>query len=262
MSILAEIEAFLAETGMAASRFGALSVNDNGLMSRARAGREITPARAEKIRAFMVEQRDSPAEQVKRGPKPTGGTCVDCGVKCFRRSLRCRPCSAAARSGIARNKEDREKPLPSDFAEAAATRRVLDLRKHYGVGERTIRRWLAEAGIVRTRACRFGGREMPARDTKPVEQQAIAPKRATPRSVWRQPGPRPLPDARDNSRAGMAAQYLQKFGPVFRCNAEGRLDPRGTHWNRGGRTVLTDDEIMERARSKGWDPDAWMEIAA
>jgi hypothetical protein len=262
MTILAEIEAFLTETGMAASRFGALSVNDNGLISRARAGREITPARAEKIRAFMAEQRESPAGQVKRGPKPTGGTCVDCRAKCFRRSQWCRACSAAARSGIARNKEDREKPLPSDFAQVAATRSVLDLRKHYGVGERTIRRWLAEAGIVRTRACRFGGREMPARAVKVATPKADSTRPSAARSVWRQPGPRPLPDARDNSRAGMAAQYLQKFGPVFRCNAEGRLDPRGTHWNRGGRTVLTDDEIMERARSKGWDPDAWMEIAA
>ena len=260
MTILQEIEAFLEQSGMSAHRFGVRAGNDSGMVPRLRAGREPSAATRQKIEAFLAAERGNPSPQVKRGPKPSGGTCVDCGVKCFKRATRCRPCSGIARAGIARSKQDREAPLPADFAKVAATRTIFELRKHYGKGERTIKRWLNEAGIERSRASRFGGRELPPR---PVKAETPSPRKATaPRAVWRQPGPRPLPDHRDNSRAGLAAQYLQRFGPVVRCDEKGALTPKGTHWLRGGRFILTDDEIIARAERNGWRPDARKALAA
>ena len=264
MTILAEIEAFLLETGMSASRFGALSVNDAGMMTRARAGRDIAEQRAAKIRAFMAAERANPSGPVTMGPKPrtsNTGICLDCGAKCDRKGLRCRPCSAIFRTGIARNKENRDKPCPADFVEIAATRNTHAICKHYGVGERTVKRWFAEKGIIRTRATRLFDPSKPPRPVKPVTVVASR-KPAVSRVNWRKPKPAPLPDHRDNSRAGLAAQFLQRFGPVVRCNEDGRLNATGTHWLRGGRFVLTDDEIIARAERNGWRPDAWKAIAA
>lgn len=63
------------------------------------------------------------------------------------------------------------------------------------------------------------------------------------------------------SYAGEAAEYLKKYGPVTRCNEAGRFDPKGSMWRRGS-TVLTDDEVIERAVAKGFDREAWRKLAA
>jgi len=68
-------------------------------------------------------------------------------------------------------------------------------------------------------------------------------------------------DKRDDSAAGRAAQYLQRWGEVIRCDDEGRPDPRGSFWRVYGR-VRTDTEVIERAEAKGWRPDAWREVKA
>ncbi|WP_447724589.1 hypothetical protein [Sphingomonas koreensis] len=257
MTLLAEIEAFLTDSEMSASRFGKLSVNDPQMVPRLRAGREATPSVAARVRGFIAAERDNPSPKVKRGPQTEERTCLDCPKRVFRQSLRCRPCSAIVRRGIARNRADRLMPLPDDFAEVAATRTTKEIGKHYGVGERTTKRWLALAGIVRDRGSRLS-KLVPGAVPEPV----AAPRKAASRAFWRKPGPRPLPDARDCSRAGKAAQFLQKYGPVTRCDADGRLDPKGTHWLRGGRFVLSDAEIMDRATRQGWRPDAWREVIA
>lgn len=66
---------------------------------------------------------------------------------------------------------------------------------------------------------------------------------------------------RDNSVAGQAADYLRRFGPVVRCNAKGRYDENGTHWRRNA-SILTADEIIERAEANGFDARAWARLAA
>jgi hypothetical protein len=257
MTLLAEIEAFLVASEMSASRFGKLSVNDPQMVPRMRTGREPTPRIEARVRGFIAAERANPSPKVKRGPQTEARTCLDCPKQVFRQSLRCRQCSAVVRRGIARNRADRLMPLPDDFTEIAATRTTKEIGKHYGVGERTTKRWLAQAGIVRDRGSRLS-KLVPRAVSTPV----AAPRKVQPRSFWRKPGPRPLPDARDISRAGMAAQFLQKFGSVVRCDADGRIDPKGTHWLRGGRFVLSDAEIIERATRQGWRPDAWREVIA
>lgn len=283
MNLLAEIEACLTETGMSAHRFGVLAANDSGLIPRFREGRTPTDAVASKVRAFLAHDRASIVAMIKSGPAPRQARCV-CGAPVTRKAKQCRPCAVK----VIATKVMR--PMPDDFPEVAPGKSVNMLMAIYSCGPGPVARWRKQAGILPSRPAanvklprrearavpdgfalvargmtmkqlreRFGASEALVR--RWCAEAGVEPRRAG-YVHFRQAQPRPLPGARDNSRAGMAAQYLQKFGPVFRCNAEGRLDPRGTHWNRGGRTVLTDDEIMERARSKGWDPDAWMEIAA
>jgi len=52
--LLAEIEAFLDETGMAATTFGEKAIRDWQLVRRLREGGDVTTRKAEIIRAFIA----------------------------------------------------------------------------------------------------------------------------------------------------------------------------------------------------------------
>lgn len=60
--LLSEIEDFLSANKMAATRFGRLAVNDGKLVSRLRAGANMTLATLERVRRHMEEQRSSITE--------------------------------------------------------------------------------------------------------------------------------------------------------------------------------------------------------
>jgi len=57
-SILCEIDAALAETGMAETTFGRKAVNDGKFVPRLRAGGGLTTKTADAVRAFIAEQRE------------------------------------------------------------------------------------------------------------------------------------------------------------------------------------------------------------
>lgn len=56
-NLLAEIEAFLAETGMGESYFGKRAVGNSELVSRLRAERRVWPETVTKARSFMKKRR-------------------------------------------------------------------------------------------------------------------------------------------------------------------------------------------------------------
>lgn len=56
-ALLAEIEAFVAEHGMAETTFGRLAVNDGKFVARLRANGNITFATAERVRAFIANRK-------------------------------------------------------------------------------------------------------------------------------------------------------------------------------------------------------------
>ena len=57
-ALLAEIEAFLARSGLTPTKFGIAAVNDGHLVANLRRGHSITLKTADKVRAYMREQRD------------------------------------------------------------------------------------------------------------------------------------------------------------------------------------------------------------
>ena len=63
--LLAEIEAFLAGSGITATKLGIAAVNDGHLVANLRNGSSVTLKTADKVRAYMAE----PA------PAGAGGTC-------------------------------------------------------------------------------------------------------------------------------------------------------------------------------------------
>jgi hypothetical protein len=124
-------------------------------------------------------------------------------------------------------------PTPENFAALAPTMTRHEAAAFFGHGAAVLKRWAAEAGVSFRKQISVvsGRRAAKVRNT-----------------------------ARDMSRAGQAAEFLQKFGPVFRCNGTGQPDVKGNHWRRGT-TTLTADEIIARAERNGWRPDAWKQLS-
>jgi len=59
-ALLAEIEAFLAESGLTPTKFGLSSVNDGHLVANLRQGNSVTLKTADRVRAFMRAQAPAP----------------------------------------------------------------------------------------------------------------------------------------------------------------------------------------------------------
>ena len=56
--ILEEIDAFMAETGIGGFRFGMLAIKNGRLVERLRYGGRIWPDTEERIRAFMIAEKE------------------------------------------------------------------------------------------------------------------------------------------------------------------------------------------------------------
>ncbi len=164
-----------------------------------------------------------------------------------------------------------EHPVPVDFKAMAAKMHVNGLKRHYGHNDRLIRRWLKVAGVE--------ARPFNASDAtkKQWEEKPIRPRAAKPRNRGKQAEGmrrpvkgrvvfpvRPRQAPRDASTVGDAADYLKRwFVPVYRCNERGNLvqTTNPTHF-RIGNAIVSTEEMLERARRKGWNPHAWMELQA
>jgi predicted nucleic acid-binding Zn finger protein len=129
-------------------------------------------------------------------------------------------------------------PVPEGFAEIAPQITLKEARLRFGRCADTIRGWCAATGVSLRKASLFNTNRS-ARQFQPGAPAIV----------------------RDDSRPGRAADYLRRFGEVIRCDANGKPQPKGKFWRRGGRFVLTDEEIIQRAIRNGWRPDAWKEVA-
>jgi len=189
-------------------------------------------------------------------------------------------------------RDPRKMPLremPDDFRAAAPTIPAEEARERWKCGNKTLRRWYDEAGIrpaakpswrntpgdgfadkvvglnISQAAAVLGvGRTVAKRMMKDagvksagpirgVNKREEAAKRARSKSViqaWKSP----LTEyERDMSAVGQARDFMQKLGPVTRCDLHGKPMKDGRFWRRGS-TVLTDGELIARARERGWAP--------
>lgn len=132
-------------------------------------------------------------------------------------------------------------PVPDDFAQVAPTMTIADLCRHYGKVFDTVKGWTLMAG-VRAKAYTRGPRLIVGNAERTFANARMI-------------------SHRDDSRVGRAVDYLRRFGPVVRCDAEVRYAEKGDHYRRGC-SILTGAEIIDRAERNGWQPDAWKELAA
>lgn len=64
---------------------------------------------------------------------------------------------------------------------------------------------------------------------------------------------RPLLTVRDLTPSGQAADFLRRYGSVYRCDVSGKPNSKGTHWRRN-LSILDDDTLMRHAARLGWTP--------
>lgn len=166
-------------------------------------------------------------------------------------------------------------PVPADFAEQCKVLTKTQLEAHYKRTDKTIRRWLEKTGLTaakppkcippdRTRAVPDDWAEMAPRYTRNqliqhyrTSDQVVARweresgiKARRPVTGMRMPrGARLTVQARPSSIFDDAADVLRRFGAVYRCNEKGGADQKGKWW-RVGWSVLTGDELLERAERK------------
>lgn len=101
---------------------------------------------------------------------------------------------------------------------------------HYRTSLKTIARWRAESGMRRFQRGKARVRRRNHHYVLNMSRTEIF---------------------RDMSAPGSAADFLRRYGSVFRCDENRKPNAKGGFWNRNGR-VLTDDEIMSRAARLGW----------
>ena len=65
-NLLAEIEAFLEQTGLSPTKFGLAAVNDGHLVANLRKGTSVTLKTADRVRAYMARWRPGTGRRRRR----------------------------------------------------------------------------------------------------------------------------------------------------------------------------------------------------
>ena len=157
----------------------------------------------------------------KRGSGIAPKHCRDCGCLINRSSRgRCKPC---ATTGLKRAR-------PADFLETLRKLGSQGAARHYRASLGTVTRWRRELEL-----------KPQARMKRGIGQSR------SDRGFM----PRPLLQNRDMSLAGQAADYLRRYGSVYRCDDLGKPMAKGSHWRRNY-AVMSDDELIQRAERLGW----------
>ena len=117
-ALLAEIEAFLAGSGLTATKLGIAAVNDGHLVANLRKGSSVTLKTADKVRAYMASQRrPTPAGLVSRETSPAAKRIVliigggIAAYKCLELIRRLREAGIAVRAVMTRAAQEFVTPL-------------------------------------------------------------------------------------------------------------------------------------------------------
>lgn len=150
------------------------------------------------------------------------------------------------------HQKTRHSPPPADLAARCGEMHLAELSRHYGVGYKLVGRWLRQTGLTASPSPHKLAGMKPKPERTGYRKMSMVAKRAYCASL--------APTGSGGADA-LAADYLRRRSPVYRCGPTGAFNPKGGFW-RAGMAILTPDELIERARRHGYDPDQWRRIAA
>jgi len=171
-------------------------------------------------------------------------------------------------------------PMPADFVQQMNAT-YDDLMARYNVSENVVRRWISETGLKRrVNAQQKGFGSAPASfafAAKQMDPTALCERYGVGDEVirrWKREAGIPLLTDRvvsnatferarvDTTVAERAADYLRRDRWIItRRDEHGRYDPAGHFWLCGTKLRAADD-LIAFATSKGFNADAWKQVAA
>ena len=125
--LLIDIEAFLTECGVSATKFGLAAVNDGHLIKNLRSGASVTLKTADKVRAYMAQQRSAaPAGDFAREAIPARRVLLIIGggiaaYKCLDLIRRLRERGIAVRAVMTGRRRSSSRRFPSARSRATAS---------------------------------------------------------------------------------------------------------------------------------------------
>lgn len=149
--------------------------------------------------------------------------------------------------------------VPEGFAKDAVHMNNKDLAAKYQAGTKLVARWRKVVGVP-SKGLSEAGKSGAAARWKGHQKVEAQPRPRRQRTFFRKMSAPDTPGNQDGSLARRAVdECLARHMPVWRCNKDGRTDYTGKFW-RYGRNTMTDDQIVEKAISKGWNADKWKEV--
>lgn len=215
--------------------------------------------------------KNATMEQFRCGPARYERLCAKLGIKRLR--------------GVVRERA-RAIATPDDFLEMSKSMNNKTLAAHYGFSLQTVARMLAEEGITSRNRTPNAADRAPAGFVETVANlyvtQAVnhyqrseavirrwAKETGARFKQWRgyfTPGPSKVPEA-DGSLAARAAHHLRRHFPnvysarILPPSERRRMPDHGNGaYVVGGKGAMSAADMIELAKSKGFDPDAWRSL--
>jgi len=159
--------------------------------------------------------------------------------------------SALARKGLEAKRAPNyiDRSTYNDIAEMCKVMTVRQLTEHYGRSEDAVRKALAKRGLSAVYV------------RNPLHMRKEKQRKAVQKNYTDNWGKRPQVSGRVETYADQAANFLRKECAVYRCKEDGKPDWTASHW-RFGRRVMTEEELINTAKRKGWNGDQWGSMAA
>jgi len=149
-----------------------------------------------------------------------------------------------------------DKPSREHFSEQFYNTSTADLAARYQVSKKTIYLWAQQYGLPGKRVIGETEEQRAARVERARRAQL---KSSAGRKFERQCftlAYKPEGYQRDMSEAGQAADFMRRDRRVFRCDLNGNQSQGGKYWM-CGIVWMTDAELIERARAKGFQAVRW-----
>lgn len=185
---------------------------------------------------------NKPSRQMRAPPADLAECCKTMNQTQLIEHFHCHPRTMRTwldETGLSPLKAPKQYPVPDDFRETASRLDGPALQRLYNVGRGTITKWRKETGVL------------PPGYVKGVNGHFRTPRLGT--YVMR-----------DATLYERAANFLRpQYVPVCRVEYTSRANLFPKNWYVvGKRGVMSPDDMLNFARSRGFDPDAWKQVAA